>query len=74
MFAGFFRLGIRQINADYRRSLSQSIAFENFFPEAFLKVCSQFERQFFGAGNDEAQAAELLRLSFAQIQAQKSGR
>ena len=54
MFAGFFRLGIRQIDADYRRSLSQPITLENFFSEAFLKVCSQFERQFFRAGNDEA--------------------
>ena len=37
-------------------------------------MAGKIERQFFRAGNNEAQGAELLRLGFAQVHAQKSGR
>ena len=37
-------------------------------------MTGKIERQFFRAGDDEAQAAKLIRLGFAQIHAQKSRR
>ena len=71
---GFFGFGLRQIDADHRRCLSESVAFENFFVEAFLEMAGKIERQFFGAGDDEPQTAELRRLGFAQVHAQERGR
>jgi len=37
-------------------------------------MAGKIERQLFGAGDDEAQAAKLIRLGLAQVHAQKSGR
>src|SRR5436190_23476428 len=74
MFAGFFRLRIRQVDADHRRSLGKSVAFENFFVEALFKMAGKIDRQLFGAGDDEAQAVELMWSRFAQVHAQKRGR
>ena len=73
MFSRLFRFRVRQIRADHRRCLGESVAFEDFFVEAFFKMAGKIERQFFGAGDNEAQAAKLMRLGFAQIHAQKSG-
>ena len=42
--------------------------------EAFLEILREIERQFFRAGDDETQAAKLVRFGFAQVTAQKSGR
>src|SRR5205823_9346518 len=66
------RLG--QVYADYRRGLSEPVAFEDFFLEALLKMAGQIERQLFRADNNETQAAELFRLGLTQIQPQECGR
>src|SRR5437667_294458 len=65
---------LRQINADYRRRLGESISFEDSFAKAFFKMPGKIERQFFRAGDGEAQAAKLIWLGFTQVHAQKSGR
>src|SRR5206468_8499113 len=68
------RLGIGQIDAHHRRSLCKAVALEDLFVETFLKMARKIERQFFGAGDDEAQSLKLLRFGFTQIETQKSGR
>ena len=74
MFARLVRLRIGQIDAHHRRGLSESVAFENFFVEAFLKMAGKIERQFLRADNYETQALELLQLGFTQVQTQECGR
>ena len=74
VFAGPFRFRIWQIDADHRRSLSEPVAFEDFLLKAFFKMAGQIERQLFGAGDNEAQTSELLRLGLTQIQPQERGR
>src|ERR1051325_3022615 len=67
------RVGSRQIDAHHGRRLGKAVPFKNFFVKAFLKMIRQIERQFFGSGNDEPQALELLRFGLTQIQPEKSG-
>ena len=74
MFSWLFRLRIGQICADDWRCLGEPVAFVDFFVEALFKMAGKIERQLFGAGDDEAQAAKLMRLSLAQVHPQKSGR
>jgi len=74
LFPGFSWFRVGQIDAYHRRSLGQPVAFKNFLVETLLKMAGQIERQLFGPGYNEAQAEELLRLAFAQVYAQESGR
>ena len=74
LFARLCWLRLGQIHAHDRRSFGESVTFENFLREAFLETFGQIERKFFRAGDDEPQTAELVRLGFAQIAAQKCRR
>ena len=73
MFSRLFRFRIRQIRAYHRCCLSEPVALIDFFVEALFEMTGKIERQLLGAGDNEAQAAKLIRLGFAQIHAQKSG-
>src|SRR5207247_2650724 len=73
-FARSPRCGFGQIHAHHRRSLSQSVAFENSFPESFFEALGEVEWQFLRAGDDKPQAAELMRFRFTQVTTKKSRR
>src|SRR5439155_14662601 len=67
-----FRFG--KIYADNRRSFGEPVAFKNSLFEAFLEIFREIERKLFRAGDDETQTAQLSRIHFSQITAQKCRR
>src|SRR5207244_5926931 len=74
LFTRLGRLRLGQIYADNRRRFCEPVAFKNFLFEAFLEIFREIEGKFFRAGNDETQTAQVSRVHFSQIAAQKSGR
>ena len=73
-FARFCWLRIGQIDAHDGGCLGEPVAFKNLFLEALLKMTRKVERQFFRAGNDQPQSAELFRFGFAQVQSEERRR
>src|SRR5438445_54960 len=74
LFAGTNWLRLGQICAYDRRSFGKPVTFENLLLKAFLETFGKVERQFLRTSDDKSQAAELVRLSFAQVAAQKCRR
>src|SRR4029077_18263736 len=73
-FAPFSRDRVGQVHAHNRRSLGQSVTFKDVLVESVFECFREIERKFFGAGNNQAQTTQLVRLGFTQIAAQKSRR
>ncbi len=71
---GSARLRVGQVHADDGRGFGEPVAFVNRDAETLLDRARQFRGQLLRAGNEEAQAAQLRRLRFPQVGAQKSGR
>ena len=66
MFSWLFRLRIRQIRADDRRSLGEPVAFVDFLVEALFKMVAGSSGNFSAPVIMRRKLRELMRLGFAQ--------